>query len=78
MPSRNLEAELTQEEFLAKYLDDFSRDGYRSEWKAYLKARWEWLQTKNDPDAWRKAIQAYKQIPNRPNKMPGSTKKNFP
>lgn len=67
MPHFVMDAELSQAQFLEKYLDDLARDGYRQEWEAYLIARWRWLKTKNDPEAWRAAINAYKLIPNRPN-----------
>lgn len=66
MPSKTTEMDLTLEQFLAKYLDEFSKDGYRDEWEAYLKARWKWITSKNDPQAWKEATDAYKKIPNRP------------
>lgn len=62
------ETSLTLQQFLHKYLNDFARDGYREEWRVYLEARWQWMK-KGTPESWSVALDAYKQIPNRPNKI---------
>lgn len=68
MPSKTLEKDLTLGQFLGRYLDEFSKDGYREEWEAYLRARWKWIVSNNDAVAWKEATDAYNKIPNRPRK----------
>ena len=63
-----MDHELSLDQYLDKYLQDFARDGYREEWRVYLVARWKWMQSRSGED-WNLAIQAYKLIPNRPNKI---------
>lgn len=54
--------QMTQQEFIDTYLDDFSSAGGREEWEEYLKKRWLWYQNGNK-ETWAASCEAYHKIP---------------